>query len=235
MNRFWDANGTAEPLYTKSDLKGLARKVFRCADPAVAYRLFVVVETGRDAIGPLFNRLGNHRIPRDFSPLCNFLPVINGCVIGLHTQCAAFRKFNIGRSFDSEWATDGNRDARFVIRALPYIARQYERKTRVSRIVHDALHGRCSVTGGPARATLWDIVAVLRSCRRMLPRDCTLLTPHSYFRGSYDMHDPTFGTHYAAIEVRGPRITVRGFRESHFVEPPCLVLSFIDTTVDLLM
>ena len=81
---------------------------------------------------------------------------------------------------------------------------------------------------------MWDVLAVVRFCRSCLPKPCTIIAPHSYFRGTHDLRDPSFGRHYAAIDVHGRRMTVRGVKESEFVDPPVIVVSFLDTTVDLL-
>ena len=235
MNRFWMKGALPGPRYGKGDIRSLERKMRGLGDPSVVDRLFGALHAGRDMMRPLFDRVGALNLPRDFVPLCDFLPMISGSVLGLHAQCAAFGKRDIGPSFDGEWSTQSNETARFAVRAMPYIAGKWDRRSSVRRIIHASQDGHFAVTGGPARATLYDMIAAVRSCRRLLPRECAIVTTESYFRGTYDMKDSRFGTRYAGVELRGPRMTLRGFREEDFVDGPCLVLSYVDTSLDLLL
>ncbi len=216
------------------DLEALRKKILGSADAEVAERLMRVIGSHHGVHKALIDRVTLRSLPKKFSPLCFLLPSFSGSIVGLHAQCASFGKFDVGPSFDGEWSTDGNKCERFSVRAFPYVAQVHRYRKQVIRIMDDVADGLGTVTGSPPRATVWDIVAILRFCRRSLPNPCTIITRHSYFRGTYDMRDPTFGPKYAAFDIRGSRVRVFGAHENDFISPPCIVLSYVDTTVDLL-
>lgn len=165
--------------------------------------------------------------------IVEFLPVV-GSIVGFNSQLRDLWEFNHISSgwFDSEIGCDGNRSNRFVLRKMPYVYFRSLRKMQLIRLVQRARAG----VSYP-NAMVWDVLAILRSCRKRLPRKCAicLMSDCSWFCPQHDRFDRNAPRSYMMFFLDGPKLVIRNVGENDYVPENTLVFNYVASTGDLLV
>lgn len=165
--------------------------------------------------------------------IAEFLPVV-GPVVGFNAQLRElwmFEKIESGW-LDDEIICDPNCLSRFALRKLPHVAFRSPRRAQLIRLV-DRVNVEFPVR---PKATVWDVLAILRSCRGCLPKKCAicLMRDCSWFNPRYDRFDRNAPRSYMMFFVDGARLAIRNVSENDYVQENTLFLDHVASTVDLL-
>ncbi len=223
---------TAETeLQVMKELNSLIEGIGR---PDVGARLALLFNQSKKAFRALAERETAFLNIVGFMPrrdvLAQYLPVVNASVLSFNAQCGdiAWPRTPL---FDSEIGVDGDRENRFVIRKFPHVAKRFETRHQLIRAVEEMQERNID-----ANATVWDVLAALRSCRRRLPHKCAIVILHSRIIGKHDFaksgspQPPSYMTFFLC----GRTVEIRNVSENEYVGPPTLFLDYASSTVDLL-
>lgn len=225
------------PFTVEAELQAmqeLHRLISEIGRPDIGERLASLFNQSKKAFKLLAETTSGLLGGMDFMPrrgaLAQYLPVVNSSILSFNAQCGDIA-WPHSPLFDSEIGVNANRENRFVIRKLPYIVKRFETRYQLIRAVEEIRDRNIN-----ANATVWDVLAVLRSCRKRLPRKCAIVILHSWIAGKYDLMKPAFlqPHSYMTFFVRGRTVEIRDVTENEYVGAPTLFLDYVASTVDLL-
>ncbi len=163
--------------------------------------------------------------------IAEFLPVV-GSLMGFNSQLSDSYYLDVRSGWlDNEIGCAGNRSNRFVMRKLPYVAYRSLRRTRLIHLVR-----RINQEVDFPDATVWDVLAILRSCRQRLPSKCAIcvMPECSWFCPKYERYDRDAPRSCMMFFLDGRKLDIRNVSENAFVPKQTLFLSYVTSTVDLL-
>lgn len=162
--------------------------------------------------------------------LAQYLPVVNASLLSFSAQCYSLPMRVTCPFFDGEIGCNGGRDERFVVRKFPHVAFRSQQPARLGHIMQ-----RVQQQSLTANATVWDVLASVRSCRERLPHKCAIGTLHSRIcpRHCPPQPMPSPRTHLVFF-LNGRSLEVRNVSENEIMPARFLLLNYADSTVDLL-
>lgn len=167
-----------------------------------------------------------------------FLPVIDGAELAFNFQCDDLRPMMRFRTrwLDSEVGSDGNGSGKFVLRKLPHVALCSSQPTRLIHLMQFMDHERIKT-----KANMWDVLAVLRSCRERLPAKCVVCISNQqswiiprYGRRDESSPQPRSYIAFFLEKTRtGSWVDIRQVSENTMMPIKTIFLDYVATTVDL--
>ena len=163
--------------------------------------------------------------------LAQYVPVVSGSIVPFSAQCANLPLTVKCPFFDDEIGCTGGRDDSFVVRKLPHVAFRSLQSARLGHLMQ-----RVQGENVIANATVWDVLADVRSCRERLPHKCAIGTLHSRIYPKHCPKEPIPSPRsHMVFFLNGQNLEIRNVSENETVRAPFLLLNYADSTLGLPM